>query len=770
MDADNLRTASLYINNQLLSRGLLRNGQTIDFARPHKSEEGLDVTMGKIMSVVNDLILRRDRDSQQRENLSQTIRALRADALRSTTDMERLATKNTELQRKVGIADAAERALKTQLRGAEQAVKGLKEDMARMKVLVGQTRAQCANEVRKKERIIEGMKKHVGEGGRARGSGKAVGVATINVIAGVGGDNGSGAGMGTEDEGYDLRMETNEFLTELARGLSDENESLGGLVRRTIETLRTVSGCEKEEEQEGGMVVQMEGSYEHLASEMEFVIEHLRTILTNPSFVSLEEVEVREEEIIRLREGWEKMESRWKDAVHMMDGWRHRMARSGQTVNIEELKMGLSLSPFKPTADPNYEILQLSMVQEEDEDEYEDEGDTQADIDALDDSGIDGRAEPEFDEEELSDADSSIFEEEPEETRGEEIEAEADEEAEDEDEEEEEEEDYDEVTEDQQEQQQQQQQSADITFDTVSSLPGTPPQMSPLRETTNGNRGSPERPGSKGFTTIIEENTWDLLQLEQSSSHPKYMSTPTPKPLPRKEKKEEITTAQLSVPHTNENPLPKTPIPTLSAHSSTRSSTRSSVVRETRASAARAASAKKPVYATPKPKPTPKVQLQPITSASRLPRPPNIPPQQSPLTMASIAAKLAASEREADAARVKAKLKAAKLARNAAATTTTSTIAPRSKSPTKKREPAASKLPPPPSSPIKEEPVKNGGSSNAATKSPGKDLSAVSSRKRKVRASRDREHGRAARRRSTLSPWELESLISGGIGSPRKEE
>ena len=60
MDADNLRTASLYINNQLLSRGLLRNGQTIDFARPDKGEGGLNATMGKIMSVVNDLILRRD--------------------------------------------------------------------------------------------------------------------------------------------------------------------------------------------------------------------------------------------------------------------------------------------------------------------------------------------------------------------------------------------------------------------------------------------------------------------------------------------------------------------------------------------------------------------------------------------------------------------------------------------------------------------------------------------------------------------------------------
>ncbi|CAD6442568.1 d1e81114-b461-49f9-ab54-fe189ed26e97 [Sclerotinia trifoliorum] len=756
MDADNLRTASLYINNQLLSRGLLRNGQTIDFARPHKSEEGLDVTMGKIMSVVNDLILRRDRDSQQRENLSQAIRALRADALRSTTDMERITTKNAELQRKVGIADATERALKTQLRSAEQAVKGLKEDMARMRVLVGQTRAQCANEVRKKERVIEGMKKHVAEGGRARGSGKAVGVATINVVPGVGGENGSGAGMGTDDEGYDLRMETNEFLTELARGLSGENESLGGLVRRTIETLRTVSGCEKEEEQEGNMVVQMEGSYEHLASEMEVVIEHLRTILTNPSFVSLEEVEVREEEITRLREGWEKMESRWKDAVQMMDGWRHRMARSGQTVNIEELKMGLSLSPFKPTAEPNYEVLQLSMVQEEDEEEDEDEGDTQADIDAMDDSGIGGHPEPEFhDEEELSDAESSIFEEEPEQTRQEEFEAEEEEEGEDE----VEEEDYDEVAEEQQ-------QPADMTLDTVSSLPGTPPQMSPLRETTKGNRGSPTKLSPKGFTTIIEENTWDLLQLEQSSYNHKSISTPTPKPLPRKETKEEAK--QLFVASTDETSVPKTPAPTLSAHSSTRSSTRSSVVRETRSSAARAASAKKPAHQTPKPKATPKIQLQPPTSASRLPRPPHIPPQQSPLTMASIAAKLAASEREADAARVKAKLKAAKLARSAASTT--STTAPRSKSPIKKREPEVTKLMPPSSSPVREEPTKSESTSGRTMRSPEKDLSAVSNRKRKVRASRDKEHGRAARRRSTLSPWELESLILGGMGSPKKEE
>jgi hypothetical protein len=60
MDDSNLRTASVYINNLLLSRGLLKNGAEIDFARPDRGDGGVEGTMGRIMGVVNDLILRRD--------------------------------------------------------------------------------------------------------------------------------------------------------------------------------------------------------------------------------------------------------------------------------------------------------------------------------------------------------------------------------------------------------------------------------------------------------------------------------------------------------------------------------------------------------------------------------------------------------------------------------------------------------------------------------------------------------------------------------------
>jgi hypothetical protein len=146
--------------------------------------------------------------------------------------------------------------MRLQMKSAEQAQRGLKEEMGRMKLLVQQTRNQCAVEVRKRERVVEGLKKHVGDG-RVRGGGKTVGVREINVVAGVGAEQQQGSTMGVSDEGYDLRSETNEFLTELARGLSEENENMTALVRRTVDTLRTLSGCEKEGEihQEGGMVV-----------------------------------------------------------------------------------------------------------------------------------------------------------------------------------------------------------------------------------------------------------------------------------------------------------------------------------------------------------------------------------------------------------------------------------------------------------------------------------------------------------------------------------
>ncbi|OBT72317.1 hypothetical protein VF21_09311 [Pseudogymnoascus sp. 05NY08] len=717
METDNLRTASVYINNLLLSRGLLKNGQNLDFAHPEQGEGGSEGTMGRIMGVVNDLILRRDRDATQRENLSNTLRTLRSDSLRQTTDLTRLQTLHAETQRKLSISEATERALKGQLRGAEGAARGLREEMGRMRVLVGQARAQCANEVRKRERVIEGLKKHVGEGGRARGSGKAVGVATVTVVPGVGAEDGAEGGVVAVGESdYDLRQETNEFLTELAKGLSEESENLGMLLRTTVESLKALSGWEGEEQGRGGeLVISVDDSYENVAAEIDSVIEHLRTLLTNPSFVPLEEVEVREDEIIRLREGWERMESRWRDAVRMMDGWRKRMATSGQTVNLEELKAGLELSPVKDLSAKDQDTQDL-------EDGYE-EGDTQADIDAMDDSQVPGGEDLTPDLDEMSDA--SSFEEEPEDFVVEptpQIMAPPVQPAKPVEEE---------IVEQKQrrsgregrtelsssinaqennkkkrkldpqappsttsrvskprtdsgsdisssrrapaprkEQVVERQPEPEIA-PAPSSSPGPPPQLSPLRPIPD-----PNHRRKSEFSTIVEENTWDFAQMERSDPAPAS---------------DEISLLKTSNAHHDSPPTEQ--------------------------------SAQK--VSTP---------LK-LTGASRLPRPASAMAQESPLTMASIAAKLAATEREADAARVRAKLKAAKLS-SAAAATNLAPPQPRRGGEEEGREP-----------------VKGGGGE-------GEEEVEVP-RKRKAS---NRMGGRASRRRSTLSPWELESLILGGVG------
>ncbi|KAK0745373.1 Afadin and alpha-actinin-binding-domain-containing protein [Apiosordaria backusii] len=384
--SENLRTASLYINNQLLSRGLLRDGQNIDFTNPGESEEEMGETMSRIMSVVNDLILRRDRDAEHRESLSATLRTLRAESLRQANDIQRLQEKNAEAQRKAGLSDAAETALRAHIKTAEATIHRLKEEAARTKLLAAQTRSACATEVRKRDRQIEGLKKAVTEAARARGASKSPGVTTITVVGDIGSDVAvdqqgnplppTPTTTASSSDGYDLRQETNSFLAELAKGLSEENEGLLTLIRRTTEQLKDMSGWDAGIMGNDGHALSLPTGYEDMAAEIEAVLEHLRTILTNPSFVPIEEVVVREDEINRLRDGWEKMETRWKEAVHLIDGWRRRMQASGRPVNVEELKMGLRLSPVKvqnveETAQGGLG-LRLEAVQESHEDYHHD--------------------------------------------------------------------------------------------------------------------------------------------------------------------------------------------------------------------------------------------------------------------------------------------------------------------------------------------------------------------------------------------------------------
>ncbi|KAF6237449.1 hypothetical protein HO173_004339 [Letharia columbiana] len=378
MDTRNRRTASTYINNLLLSRGLLRNGVPIEFAIPENAEGGLDATMGQVMNLVHDLILRRDRESDTLASLSQNLQTLRISSTQQTQIVTRLQNRNADLDRQLALTGAQERSARATLRSAETRNRALREEMVRLKGTVAQIRAQCATDVRRRDGEIQRLKRHL-EGRRGRdGNGGQVGVVVVTpgMSKGPQGGRNGETEADLESPAYSLKQETTDFLTQLSQGLSDENDALIGLVRGTLATLRSLQGLSEtrprseideslEDVDAANTIMGGPPSYETLATSTDEVLEHLRGLLTNPSFVPLEEVEIREDEIQRLREGWEKMAARWKEAVALMDGWKKRMVDTGDTINLDDLRMGLNLGSGIPTVQ---EAQETSLLKQDEED------------------------------------------------------------------------------------------------------------------------------------------------------------------------------------------------------------------------------------------------------------------------------------------------------------------------------------------------------------------------------------------------------------------
>jgi hypothetical protein len=225
--------------------------------------------------------------------------------------------------------------------------------------------------------------------------------ASITINPGTAGMNGTSSSRednpDVDDPEYSLKQETTEFLTQLSQSLSDENDNLIGLARSTLMTLKELQGiplAQLQEDSEGlstigeedestrqGMLPALPTNYETLATDMDSVLENLKTLLTNPNFVSVEEVEMREEEIVKLRAGWEKMETRFRDTLTLMDGWRRRMADGDYTINLEDLKMGLGLSVGLETFNKD----EPSMITEDDDEGASSGFDEDVDAEELED-------------------------------------------------------------------------------------------------------------------------------------------------------------------------------------------------------------------------------------------------------------------------------------------------------------------------------------------------------------------------------------------------
>ena len=371
MASSSLQSASAYLNNLLLARGLLQDGKAIDFASP-AHHGNLEQTMSRIINLTHDLVLRRDGDAGQRENLSGIIHSLRANAAQGVLDLQRVQDKNVDVLRDLATVQTRERNAKAALMKAEAEIKITKEQMLKMKSTLDQVRAKCISDVRKRDVELERLKGHLTslQRGKREGSGMKINSMRSRTDGqAVHEDKGQGA---TNPE-WSLEKETNDFLAAIVNETSTENVTLRSIVIETMATLKELTGVGDEASTEGEPLddaIGIPGQYrkshpvngasnsivpcEKLATQMATILQHCQAILKDPSFVPIEEVQLREEEIIKLRTGWEKMAARWKEAVTMMDSWRRRIVEGHEPFDVDELSnLGFGRSvAFMPNGEP----------------------------------------------------------------------------------------------------------------------------------------------------------------------------------------------------------------------------------------------------------------------------------------------------------------------------------------------------------------------------------------------------------------------------------
>lgn len=375
MESQSLERASQYLNNLLLARGLLSNGKPIDFACPERDGQPTTITMSRVINLVHDLILRRDQDAEQRDFLTTSIKTARAEENERVLDLQRLQDKNADLARQTATAEAQQRTLKEAARKAEIQAKELKEQMLKMKSTLDQVRAKCLSDVRKRDVELEKLKTHLASMQRGKKEASGMKINAINFQPEIKGrERRNGQDVNSADWG--LEKETTDFLAALLNETSTENVSLRRIILDTMDMLKQLTDLEQacenaDEEEEDGIGIP--GQYrksrrkaaeatndpslvpvDDLAEQMSLILQHCQSILKDPSFVPLEEVQIRDEEIVKLRAGWEKMASRWKEAVTMMDNWRRQRVEQGDSMSRQDfsnLEFGRSIATL-PNGQP----------------------------------------------------------------------------------------------------------------------------------------------------------------------------------------------------------------------------------------------------------------------------------------------------------------------------------------------------------------------------------------------------------------------------------
>ncbi|KAI9798617.1 MAG: hypothetical protein M1825_005041, partial [Sarcosagium campestre] len=181
MDFKSLHAASQYVNNLLLSRGLLKSGLPIEFARPEKGDGGKEGTLTRIVNVIHDLVLRRDKDAEQRANLATTVRSLRDAEVKSMAEIERLKSRLEDCKRQLAEAQSRERVTKESQKAADNGSRAHREELQHLKAVVKQMKTLSATDLRRRDAELQKLKSHLATTSRVRRT-AATNTPTIDIL------------------------------------------------------------------------------------------------------------------------------------------------------------------------------------------------------------------------------------------------------------------------------------------------------------------------------------------------------------------------------------------------------------------------------------------------------------------------------------------------------------------------------------------------------------------------------------------------------------
>ena len=355
MGSPALDGASKYLNNLLLARGFLHDGKSIDFSKLAGDGDTADKasTTARVVNLIHDLVLRRDRDAEQRQALASTIHGLRAEESQRLLDLQKLQDKIAQLKNELSSAEAQQRTLGVAAKKAQAETRELKEQALKMKSTLDQVRAKCISDIRKRDVELDKLKNHLSglNRGKKESSSGGMKINTVNLQK-----SNSQQGRTAQDSNtsqWTLENETNDFLAAVVNETSTENVALRKIIGDSMRYLKTLTGLEEERPASGNDLdnaIGIPGQYrdrnmtssaqsetlipvQQLATSMSQVLSYCQTILRDPSFVPIEEVQVRDDEIAKLKGGWERMADRWKEAVTMMAQWRQQVLNNQEHGN-----------------------------------------------------------------------------------------------------------------------------------------------------------------------------------------------------------------------------------------------------------------------------------------------------------------------------------------------------------------------------------------------------------------------------------------------------